>query len=283
MDYIVILIMCIVASAKVCFRNAFDKKNSKNLIDVWCFNIFAFMIPAIVFMPKVFSTRPIVLVYAAITAVFMVLCHFCYTKALTNGDAPTTIVVVNFAVVINTVISYFFFHEPISNMRFIGVAVAVIAFIISGGINKKTLNKKWFVFAFLAMLTYSGTAIVQKLFGASPYSEENLAFVSFLYAIAAVMSAVICWILKNKEKLSYKIDFSTLSYVLGVGVCLGAFRIIYTFIMARIDGTFFFPVQTATTTILSVIAGILILKERFTKNQLIGAVLSFVSLILVCY
>lgn len=284
MDYIVILIMCIFASAKLCFRNIFDKKNSKNSIDIWYFNVFAFMMPALVLLPKVFVTRPIVLAYAAIAAVLMVLCYFFYTKALSfNSDAPATAVVVNFALVINVVTSFFFFHEPISNIRLVGIALAVVAFIICGGIPKKSANKKWLTFSILAMLTYSAMAIVQKLFGASPYSEENFAFVSFLYAVASATSAVIYFFLRRKEKVSYKMDLSALSFILGVGLCLGVFQAIYMFIMSRLDGTFFFPVQTATTTILSVIAGILVFKEKFSKRQLLGAVLSFVSLILISY
>lgn len=284
MTYILILIMCIFASAKICFRDAFNKKHSKNSIDIWLFNIFAFMLPALAFMPEVFGMRPVVVVYAAITAVFTILCHFFYTKAIScDGDAPATIVVANFAVVINVAVSRLFFHEPISDVRFIGIAVAVAAFVISGGISKKTIDKKWLAFALLTMLSYSGTAISQKLFGTSPYSEENFAFVSCFYAIAAIISAIIYFFLRKKEEVSYKIDLIMLRYVLGVGICLGAFQIIYTFIMARLDGTFFFPVQTGITTILSVIAGILIFKERFSKRQLLGAVLSFVSLILVSY
>ena len=284
MTYILILIMCIFASAKMCFRDAFNRKNSKNSIDVWCFNIFAFALPAFVFMPEVFGMRPVVVVYAAITAVFTILCHFFYTKSLTcNSDASATTVVTNFAVVINVAASYFFFHEPLSEVRFVGIAVAVAAFIISGSVSTKSIDKKWLVYALLTMLAYSAIAIVQKLFGASPYSEENLAFVSCFYAIAAVISTVIYFILRNKEEVSYKIDLTMLSFVLGVGICLGAFQIIYTFVMARLDGTFFFPAQTGITTILSVIAGILIFKEKFSKRQLIGAVLSFVSLILVSY
>lgn len=284
MDYVLILFMSIFASAKMSFQTAFSKKNVKNSTDALCFNIFVFMIVAAIFLPKIFGCSPAVWLYATIDAIFTVAFQLTYTMALSNGNVSLTVLIVNLGMVINILISFLFFGEPISVIRLIAIVMTVISLVICSGAKKTDSGGgKWLAATLFAMLFTSCASVVHKFFGESSYANENQAFISCLYFVATLIGIVIYTIMKKREKRSFKIDFRMIKYVTGVAICLAVYQIIYTYALARIDGTFLFPAQTGGTILLSTISGVLIFKDRFTKRQLLGALLGLISLVLINY
>ena len=283
MEYILILLMCIFVSAYMSLNRVFYKDNVRNTADLLYFNMSAFVIPALVFLPRVFDCSPAVWVYAALTAVFSVACFMLFTHTVLSGNLSLTTLIVNFAMVINVLVSFLFFKEPLSTVRIASICMIVVAFVIGTDIHKPKGNRRWLAFAVGALACASCACVVQKFFGASPYSEENFAFVSSYSLIVVAISLGIYMFVKKREDKTYKFDFYFAGYAVGIGVCLAAFQTIFTFCLARIDGTFLFPVQTGIMTILSVISGLLIFKARFSKRQFAGAVLAFISLVIMSY
>lgn len=284
MEYILILLMGILASSKMSFQTAFSKRNVKNSMDAICFNIFVFITATIIFIPKIFGCSPAVWIYATISAICTVAYQLFYTKALSIGNVSMTVIIVNFGMVINVLVSYLFFDEPVSFIRLIAICMTVMSFIICN-VGKKTngVELKWLIFTLLSMVTSSGGSIVQKFLGESRYSGENQAYVSCLYLVATVISIIIFLIVRNKEKRSFKIGFATIKYAVMVGLTLGLYQAVFTYGLAHIDGTFLFPAQTGATIVLSTISGMVIFKDKFTKKQLIGSILGIISLVLMSF
>ncbi|MEE1223717.1 MAG: EamA family transporter [Clostridia bacterium] len=281
MDYILIFIMCVLATAKMSFQSAFGKRAVKNSADALVFNIFVFIVSAMLFLPKLFGCSAAVWVYGAFGAVCAVAYQLLYTKALSIGNVSLTAMISNFSMVINVLVSYMFFDEPISLMRLFGIALTVTSFVIcnSGG-EKSGVDKKWLIMAVLAMFATSAGSIVQKMLGESPYKAENQAFISCLYLLSALIGVLIYPLLKKGEKLNLKINFGMIKYAVAVGVSLALYQWVYTYGLANIDGTFLFPSLSGGTIVLSTLSGVIIFKDKFTNRQKIGVIIGIISLIL---
>lgn len=281
MNYIFIFILSILATAKMSFQSAFSKKSIVNLTDAVCFNIFVFIISALFFLPKVFDCSSAVWLYASLSAVATVAFQLSYTKALSIGNVSMTVFTVNCSMVINALVSFLFFGEPVSFVRLIAIGMTVVAFFVCNDVGKTdVIKKEWLFITIIAMLTNSAGALAQKLFGASAYSGENQAFISCLYIVSALIGIIIYLIIRKKETKNFKIGFNMIKYAFGVGASLAIYQVIYTYCLAHIDGTFLFPAQTGGIIIFSTLSGVLIFKDRFTKKQLFGVVLGLISLVM---
>ncbi len=284
MNYILIFMLGILSSTKMSFQSAFSRKSVKNSTDALCFNIFVFTASTILFLPKIFGCSPAVWLYAAADAFFTVAFQLTYTKALSIGNVSLTVLIVNFSMVINVLASCLLFDEPISLIRFIAIVMTVISFVICSGLREEDRGDgKWFIFTILAMISNSCGSIVQKFFGESVYHDENQAFISCLYLLATAVGIAMYPIMKKREKRNFKVDFVLIKYAFAVGISLALYQMIYTYGLATIDGTFLFPAQTGGTIIFSTLSGVLIFKDRFTKRQIIGVVLGFISLVMMNY
>ena len=284
MEYILVLILSIAGTAKMSFQSAFGKKNVVNSTDALCFNIFVFITVSVIFIPKVIGCSEMVWTYAVISGIFAVCYQIFYTIALSIGNVSLTVLIVNFGMVINVLVSYLFFNDSISLVRLTGIIMTVVSFIIcSENVNKESTARKWFIFAVLALFANSFAAISQKIFGESPYASENQAYISCLYMVSLLIGVVIYNIMNKKEKRTFKIDFNMIKYAILVGVCLAVYQLVFTYSLAHVEGTFLFPAQTGGLIILSTLSGVLIFKDKFTKKQLFGVILGIVSLILMNY
>ena len=285
MKYLLIPLQCILAMSKVNFQTAFGKKAVKTSADALLFNVFVFVFSALLFMPSVFGCSGPVWIYASVAAMFTVLYQFFYTKALSRGNVSLTVLIVNFAMVINVLVSYILFDEPISLLRLCGIVLTVVSFFVCTRFDdKKKSSKVWLLLALLSMLTSAGGSITNKFFGESAYGTENSAYVSALYIVAALLVTVYYLILKKKgEKTTFKINFNMIKYALAVGISLAVYQFVYTYSLRVIDGTLLFPTVTGGCVILAALSGVVIFKDKLTKRQIFGMFLGIVSIILMTF
>lgn len=284
MEYMIVLSLSILATAKMAFQTAFSKKNIINSTDALFFSIYFFFVAAIIFLPEVFGCSPAVWIYAAVSASLTIGYQLFYTKALSVGNVSLTVLTVNFSMVINVIASYVFFGESISYVRFFAIVLTIISFVICNSNNKKEKSEKnWMMFTILAMIFHSLASISQKVFGESIYSAESQANVSCLYIMATLISVIIYQFMRKKEKRTFKVGFDMIKYGAGVGITLGIYQAFYTFGLANIDGTFLFPAQTGGLIIFSTLSGVLLFKDKLTKKQLVGVALGLISLVLMSY
>lgn len=281
MNYILIFLMCLLATAKMSFQTAFGKRSVKNSTDALLFNVFVFITAALLFFPKVIGCSPAVWAYGAMGAIFTVAYQLLYTKALAIGNVSLTVLITNFSMVVNVLVSYILFGEPVSAVRLFAIALTIVSFIICNGAGTKDgVNKKWLILAVLAMLASSSGSIVQKILGESPYRAETKAFISCLYIFSAALALVIYPIMAKKEKKSFKTGFGIIKYAVATGLSLALFQAVYNYGIVHIDGTFLFPAQAGGTVVLSTLAGMLIFKDKLTKRQLLGVAAGIAALAL---
>lgn len=282
MKYLIVLILSILSTSKVSFQSAFGKQNVKNSADTLAFNGLVFVFSAVIFLSEVFGCSPAVWGYASIGALFNVLFQLFYMTALTIGNFSLTVLIINFSMVLNVLVSYIFFKDPISLIRFSGILMTIASFVICTDFRgEKKSKKNWLLMSVLAMLMSSAGSITQKVFGKTQYKDETAAFVSCLYIVASLLAIVVyAFFSKKGEKKTFKINFNAIKYAAMVGICLGIYQYLHVYAVATIDGTFLFPVQTGSIIIMSTLSGILIFKDKLTKKQIFGVLLGVLSVIL---
>lgn len=282
MKYLIVFIMCCLATAKVSMQSAFSKKSINNIADTLFFNGLVFAFSAILFLNKVIACSGEIWLYAVAFASFTVLFQVSYTKALSVGNVSLSVLLVNLSMIIPVLVSFLVYKEPLSPIRLIGIVLTLIALLISVDFKfEKSSDKTWFLFAVFAMLSNGGIAIVQKVFGSTELKAQMQAFVSCSYIVATIITFTIyVFINKTGTHKTFKTDKTVIVYVLFIGIVLAIFQAINTYAISTIDGTFLFPAYSGGSTVFSAISGRLIFKDKLTPKQKVSLLIGIIAVII---
>lgn len=282
MEYIIIFTLCVLSTLKVSFQGSFSKQTIKTTSDAVFFNGMTFLVSAVLFAYRLADCEAAVWIYASFGATFTVMFQLFYAKALSVGNVSLTVLIVNLSMVINVMVSYFAYGEPMSVLRFSGLILTVAAFLLCTEFkSEKAYTVKWMIFAIGAMLSTAGLSVVQQIFGKSIYSEYSQAFVSCMYIVSVLISVIVYLILcKNSAPKSFCIGRKSILFALAVGVSLSLFQVLNTYAISRIDGTFFFPALTGGVIVLSTVSGVLVFKDRLKFKQIISIIIGIVAIVL---
>lgn len=282
MDYLLITILCALATSKVVAQGAFARKNVKSVSDSTLFNGFVFVFSALIFVWRAIGASPMILPFAVGFGVFSVIFQICYTAALTQGNISLTVLIVNMSMIIPVCVSYFVFDEKLSPLRILGIILTVITFFIvtefKGG---KKSSKRWLLLSVMTMLADGGAKIVLKFFGESAWRDEREAFVSCAYIAAAIVSLAFYLITLRKGKgISIKRSPQIFLVAAITGVILALFQLVNAFAVKTVDGTFLFPAYTGGFIVFSVFTSVFIFKEKLNLKQIIGLIIGLLALVL---
>ncbi len=281
MEFIVIFILCFLATSKVTVQGFFAKKNVASLSDGVFFNGLIFFFSALIFLNNIFNFNIFVVCFSCAFGILTVIFQLCYIKAMSCGNVSLTVLIVNLSMIIPIFVSVFFYKEPIGVLRLLGICLTVVALCLNVNKGKNLEYKKWFLFCVFASLANGALAVCQQIFGKTQWKGETQSFVAWSYIIATVFSLLLYLFLSAKGKgITFKIKPSVFLYSLSIGVILGVFQLINTKAIANIDGTLLFPSYNAGTLILSSLSSILILKDKVTSNQKISLFIGVAAIVL---
>ena len=284
MDFLMILLLCTLAAAKVTLQGRFGKKGLKNDSDIVLFNAIVFLTAAALFcadIPKAsLKTRLFALTFAILTIAF----QLSYTKALSIGNVSLTVMAVNLSMLFPTLVSIVFYSESLTPTRIIGIILTVLSFTFTVDLkDKEKLSHSWLIFTAAAALANGGIGITQKIFGAQSVSTENKAFVACSYAIAFLIALALYLFMRPREKGSQNAKHKigrTYIFAVAVGIILAVFQWLNTYAISIMDGSFLFPIYSGGSIILSTLVGILFFKDRLTKRQKISILLGIVAVVI---
>lgn len=280
MKFIVILILCFLATSKVTVQGFFAKKNVTSLSDGVFFNGLIFLFSALIFLNKL-NLNTSVICFSCAFGILTVIFQLCYIKAMSCGNVSLAVLIVNLSMIIPVLVSALFYKESIGFLRLLGICLMVVALCLNVNKEKSIGYKKWFLFCLLASLANGALAVCQQIFGKTEWKGETHSFVAWSYIIATVFSMLLYLFFKAKgDGITFKIKPSVFIYSLSVGVILGVFQLINTKAIANINGTLLFPTYNAGTLILSTLSSILILKDKLTSNQKISIFIGIVAIVL---
>lgn len=283
MKYILVLVLAILSTVKLGFQSKFSKKQVKKPADVLIFNFFVFLFSGIIFSYGLIGADKEVLLYGLAGAFFTALFQLSYTQALSIGNVSLTVMIVNLGIVLNVLISYLFYKEPLSWLRVIGIILTVITFVICTDFKKsQKAEKKWLFFAISAMITTTAASGVQQIFSKSQYASQNRAYVSCVYLIGSVLIILAYALLsRSGNGKTFKINKHIIFLAMASGICLGLYKFVSTYSLTVVDGTFFFPARAGGIIVFSTLAGVLIFKDKLSLKQKLSVAVGTVAVVLI--
>ena len=284
MDFLIILLLCSLATLKVTLQSRFGKKSLKSDSDNLLFNAIVFLTAAVLFctdIPKAsFQTWCFALAFAILTVIFQLF----YTKALTVGNVSLTVMVVNLSMLFPSLISVIFYNESLTLTRIIGIVLTILSFMLTVNfkVNEK-ISRHWIIFTAAAAIANGVIGITQKIFGSSDFSGEKKAFVACSYAIAFLVAIALYFCMRSREKGPQNTKRNigkTYMFAVAVGSILAVFQWLNTYAVSVMDGSFLFPIYSGGSIILSTLVGILFFKDKLTKRQKISITLGTVAVVI---
>jgi len=283
MNYLIALILCILATSKMSLQSAFGKKRVKNTADALCFNALIFLASAIVFSYEIIDCPWQVWIYATLAAFFAVIFQMTYTKALVIGNVSLTVLIVNMALVINVLVSYMFYNDSISKIRLLGILLTILTFFLCIDFQKRNIKngKNWILFVITAMFCNAASSIIQKVLSKSTFADYNQEYTSASYFVAAILAYLMYRVQKLKgENKTFRIGKDAIIYSVLIGVILAIHVAVNVYALSVMEGTFLFPTTAGGTIILSTMTGVFFFKDKLNCKQILGIVIGIIAVVL---
>lgn len=292
-QFVFIVIITVFAVIKVTLQSAACRRHIRNSQDSLMFNTMFFAAIALFLSLTLTLQIPTaeIILWTLIMATGTVLFQVFYSVALTEGPVSITVLIINFAVVIPTVVSAVVFGDNIFISQLLGVICLLISFPLSmkestGG--EKQANKKWLILTVVALIADSVAMTMQKLFKltesykAAPDKASNT-FLVFVYIFSAIL-ALIIYLAKSKlssnEKRTFKFGKSVILFATVMGLDLAIFQKVYMIGNMEIPGSLFFPTFSGMQSVVMTLIGVLMFGDRLNKRQWIGVLFGIGAVVL---
>ncbi len=186
--------------------------------------------------------------------------------------------------VIPAILGAWVWHECVSVWQIIGVILLLVSFTVSLSRKgeRKSEDRLWALYAFLAMVASGLVGFMQKVHQCSPHKDELDAFLVLSFLFATVLSFILCGISRKSEgKVQQDKTAKMFAVGLGSGVCIAFANKINTILSGRMPSMIFYPSVNGGVIILSAVLASLLFREKREKNEWLGLVLGLIAIVLV--
>ncbi len=209
---------------------------------------------------------------------FIAMFYLIGTSAQKAGITVTTLAN-KLSLVFPVLFSLIFFNEQISTIKYIGLATATLAVVLT--VYKKDVNKTKLLYIVLPIVIFLGSGMVDslvKFVQALKISESEVS----LYTISVFFVSFICGVIIsviNKEK---RIKFQSSTLILGIMLGGANFGSLYFLISALnksgLNSSLVFAINNMSIVAFTSLLGTLLFKENLNKFNFAGIALAIVSL-----
>ncbi len=214
-------------------------------------------------------------------------------QALEAGPLSYTTVIISLSTLIPTLSGAVIWNEKISAVQIAGIILMVGCFVLSvefGG-EKKKASLRWLAFCLAAFVCTGLIGVMQKWHQSTPYSGEQDAFLIIAFAFSFISSAAYCAVtviakkrLNKAEEKGKKKILALLPLIIMVvsGMCVAANNKLNLHLSGVMESAVFFPTVNGGGLALTLLASIVIFKEKLSVRQWLGMLLGIASVILLC-
>lgn len=291
MKWLYLSILPILSTFKINAQGYFSKGKLKTTADYIKFNGFMHFFAAISLI--VFTVRELpcyqTILYALCISIIAISFQCFYVLSFKNGAVSLSATIVNFSLTIPIVFSAIVFNEKITQLKWIGLVLAVIALILISTNSSKNDNskkgikitKKWLLFITLATLTSGFSAVIQQSFSRSEFSNQKELFTALMYVFATIFSFILLPFVKKSNQPLYKSDAKINIGLVFTGLALGFYNLLSVSAMAVIPAGEFFPTLAGLNILISVVISSITFKEFPSIKQWIGIAVMLCAVVLI--
>ena len=208
------------------------------------------------------------------------------TIALSSEKSGISITTVasKMSVIIPIIFSIIYYSEVTNYIKVLGILISLLAVFFTVYSKKsKEINLKYIYFPII-LFFLTGTIDLLLKFTQEKYVSEELApqFTSMLFAVSLFLGLLV-GLPQKKVRQSFK-DYKI--YVFGILLGLVNFGAIYFIIKAlsgTLDGSIVFGINNISIVALSVLLGFFLFKEKLTKINWLGIILSLLAILLLTF
>ena len=284
MEYVLLVLSPLLVSIKTLAQGRFTKRNyptvKQSFFFVSIFSLIAALILGAIYIRGLPSLNTLIfgLIMGIATSLFQVI----YLAAFKRGPISISGTIISLSILLPTIYGLAFLNESITASKIIGIILTISSLIVLN-INKKTekINILYLILIFIAFILNGSINILQSAFNYLDISNERnyLLFISYLTSF--VFSLILAFVYKPKEKLNYKFDLINLFYPILIGTLLAVQNILLMYLLTIFGASIYFPVSSALNIVFITLFGLFIFKDKIKTTQIIGIVLSIVSIVII--
>lgn len=290
LQFLFLVLLTVLACSKVTLQGRVSRKYIRNTQDSVLYNALFFVAVALMqslILPLAKPSGDVTLL-ATLSGLSTLTFQVVYSVALTTGPISLTVLLVNFNILIPTVMSVILFREKLYYAQLLGIVFLIISMILN--VNKtegeKKGNTQWLLLTLIALLAGGADNCIQKIFYLADGSKVINAANTYLvlrYIVSAILAFVLYFMglhTGKKEKSSYWFNKNVLFYAVGIGAIIAVFQKLYMVGIEHIDGTFMFPTYTGLQSVSMTAIGVVLFKDRLSRRQWLGVLSGIISVAL---
>ena len=287
-QYLILIPMIGLAVGKVLLQGVISRNYLKNPTDSALYNLIIFSSMAVLYFIFGGFRLPTLHIlsygipYGLLIAGFQIF----YTLALQRGPVSHTVLIVTFNLAIAISFGVLYCGEEITMLHIIGLTCIFLSLLLTIDFKQAKQHKFdliWFLESVLAMSMNGIASIVVKLQKLT-YPEEDMGMLLAAYVSGACALFLIIryFTVVRKQPKMLALNSSRLMMILSCSVLLGCYLLLYSIGVGTISSVVFFPVvNIAPSTLLSLL-GILVFKDRLTRQQVISMLFGIAATVLLC-
>ena len=226
-------------------------------------------------------------IFGLCNAVLLFLYNTSLIGASTRGSYAFLNIVSMFGSTILPIIAaVFLWGDSLTGMQIFGILLMLFSFVVINikGISFKGTEGAYYLFCLLLFLSnglFSTILDAQSRVTEAAGSMERGEMIMITYLCSTVISLGYIGITERKESLKvFRIGWKALVFALSSGAVAVAAVNLLMHLLTRIESSILYPVNNGAILVLSVILAAIGLREKLKKHQIIGIVLSVISIIL---
>lgn len=284
MNYFLTLLSVFLETAKNVFSNIFSKNVLKNEADIYKFNTGMYSGSALIllFMLRSFEVSAYSVILAVIFALVTTTSQYFYLKALNLGTLSFSTFFSGCGLVIPTICGIFFWGEEPTKYQMIALPMLIISMALALQLGSKKLSVKW-LFMSIGTLIFTGLiGVLQSLHQMSEYKGELMQFLFISFVFMALFNMIFCGVRgKINEKPTYKFKSRASVTAIVSGIFMGVVNILNLYLSGVMPKIIFFPLVNGGLIFVSLLAALVIFREKLSLKQWIGIILGIAALCMI--
>ena len=280
--------------AVICARtdSVMGKLNGKKGLSPISFNryktFFAAVIAAIVCLFEGFLFNGQTLLYAFFYGVFLTAANYFGVRAITEGHMGVVSMIGSFSLIVPCAYGLIFLDEKLSIFGIIGLILVFISIaLLSYKKQSGALSVRCLVFSFITLIANGACSVLQKMQQTAQPNSFRAEFTLFSSVVAFLVFMVMRNANGKKEQTPTASDgtaalfnkntalFGTLS-----GLFNGASGLLVLTLAASQNASVLFPLLSVANSVVAVVVGRVVFKEKLTVLQMISVAIGIVSVVL---
>ena len=291
MEYIILVLSVVLATSKSLLSKVV-KTPSERAYKTFFSNVIIFLVAfgvvTLIGHKSLKNLEELPIILSFFYALFTVGAQISFMQAITIGPISFSSLLYFCSFLVPTIFGVVYYKESFHFVQIIGIALIVLALILSTEKGEKKLSGKWLIAIVISSFCSGMVAVVQLLF-VKDYPQVSLdTFLGVAFGFMAVLSVTVFILLIyiekkrcNKEKITIKLipNKKEIFPLLVLGFVIGLVNKTNTYLAGVLPSIIFFPVMHGGTIFLTSILSMLLFKENLSIKQKIALLVGVVAIL----